>query len=297
MKKEEFSIDNKNIKSDRTIALISDIHLKDKIDRYYINSVLGSIDIMHPDYITLAGDYFYGMSSYYSFENPKSTETLKYYLNAFREIAPVVLSLGDRDIGRFHDKEKRAIFKSLESRDIYPLDNENIVLDDLNIMGYMVPKWGYAVDRITGRKRKIIVRDMEQVDFKLYNDKMNILLSHLPNIIIDKYIHERVPQLCQYDVVLSGHQHGGLTEEHAFKLNQLIDKLDDKKILEGCKAFLEELRYAGISLFSRNIIPFISMKTRGMHDVYGTKLIVGRGANPTPNLEDTYVSKIRIYKR
>lgn len=298
MKTETYVVENKKLQSDQTLAVISDLHLKDKVDLYYYACMLGAIEGIRPDYIALVGDYFHGLTGKYSFEDPESREHLKLYLHSLREIAPVVMSLGNHDVQRKHDKEKREkYFKSLEERDIYPLDNESAVLGDFNFMGYMPPKRAYPSDRIRRHKEKRIVEDMDTVDFNIKKDKMNILLSHLPNIILDEYIAQRMPELFKYDLILSGHHHGGsLTELQEEKLRNLIDELECKKSLKHCKEFLEKLRYAGFTSSYINAIPCVSMTTRGMHTVHGTPLIIGKGANPTNNLDNTYVTRVRCIK-
>lgn len=296
MKTENFVVENTKVSNDHTLALISDMHLKDTIDTFYFNSLIETIDNINPSYITLAGDYFHGLLGKYTFWNEQSRRHLLYYLHAFREIAPVIMSLGNHDIERLHDKEKRKHFKSLESKDLYPLDNENIVLNDMNFMGYIPPKWAYPVDRIVRRKEKMIVKDIKTVNFETKEDKMNILLSHLPNILRDKYIMERCPELYKYDLVLSGHHHGGLTEKQEVSLNKRIDRLEQINILKKHKNYLEELRYAGYMWITLNAIPFISKTTRGMHNVGGSTMIISRGAKTTHGIDDAYVTKVDIIK-
>lgn len=298
MKTETYVVDNSKLQSDQTLAVISDLHLKEDVDLYYYACMLGAVDGIKPDYIALVGDYFNGAFGKHSFENPESREHLKLYLHSLREIAPVVMSLGNDDVQRIHDKEKRKeYFKSLEERDIYPLDNESVVLGDFNFMGYMPPKKNYPVGHISRYKENRIIEDMDTVNFDIKKDKMNVLLSHLPNIIMDEYIAQRMPELYKYDLILSGHFHGGLNELQEQKLNRMIDKLQYKKSLKFCKDFLEKLRYAGFIHSHINPIPKVSVTTRGMHMVNGTPLIISRGANKTEGLDDTYVTKVRCIQK
>lgn len=296
MRTETYEVENNKLTKDYTIALISDMHLKSKLDNNYFNSMLSILKEINPSYIALAGDYFYGILGRYTFWNEESRRLLLYYLHAFREIAPVVMSLGNHDIERIHDKEKREHFKSLEDKDIYPLDNENIVLDDLNFMGYIPPKWAYPIDRIVKRKEKMIAKDIKSVCFELKEDKMNILLSHLSNLFFDEYIMRECPEIFKYDLVLSGHMHGGLTAKQEASLNRMIDRLESIELLKKYRDCLESFRYAGFIETGINPIPFVSKMTRGIHEVGGTTLVIGRGAKTIYGLDDAYITKVKLHK-
>ena len=296
MKTETYEVKNNNLTEDHTLALITDMHLKDELDKEYFDSMISTLEKVNPNYITLAGDYFQGLQGKYTFWKEKSRNHLLYYLHAFREMAPVIMSLGNHDIERLHDKEKREHFKSLEDNNIYPLDNESLVLDDMNFMGYIPPKWAYPIDRIVRRKERMIVKDINKYNFEIQDDKMNILLSHLPNILFDKYIMKKCPQIYQYDLVLSGHFHGGFTEEQEACLNKTIDRLEEIKLLKKHKEYLESLRYAGYIEISLNPIPCLAKTTRGMHEVGGTTMIISRGAKTKHGLDDAYVTEVKLQK-
>ena len=296
MKKEVFNVSNDKLTENRKLAVITDIHLYEEFIPRYFNGMMETVNDIKPDYITLVGDLV-GVTGKYSFRNPRVMKQLKYYLHAFRDIAPVVMSLGNHDIERIHDKEKREPFRQLKDRDIYPLDNENVILGDFNFMGYMIPKWAYAVDRIPKRKERIIEKDLNTVNFVTEEDKMNILLSHLPNLILDKYFQETFPDLYKYDLVLSGHFHGGLiTDDEVKLLNRTIDKLEKIELLKNKKDYLESLRDAGFCFVTLNKNPIISLKTRGMHEVNGTTLIISKGAARSRGIDSCYITEVNCLK-
>ena len=133
MKTETYVVENKKLQSDQTLAVISDLHLKDKVDLYYYACMLGAIEGIRPDYIALVGDYFHGLTGKYSFEDPESREHLKLYLHSLREIAPVVMSLGNHDVQRKHDKEKRE-FKTLKSDAVF----KNVIYNHKDIFIWFI---------------------------------------------------------------------------------------------------------------------------------------------------------------
>jgi predicted MPP superfamily phosphohydrolase len=291
MQKETFNVENSKVSSDKTIALISDMHLDSKFNKEYYSALLDMLDSINPNYITLCGDYFGRGSARVGFDDDTSRRHILKYLYAFREIAPVIMSLGNHDVRRFHDERKRDAFRSLEDKDIYPLDNANAVIDDVNFMGYMPTKWAYPADRIVRRKEKMILRDIEKTNFVIDENRMNILLSHLPNIIYDKYLMNNTKELYKYDLVLSGHHHGGLSKEHEKALNNILDRLEKIGVDK------EKFKYAGLSMSPINPIPFLGFKTRGMHEINGTNLIIGRGARSGRKLDDNFVTEVKIKKR
>ena len=297
MQKETFTVENDKVSSDKTIALVSDMHLQNNFNEDFYKDLLNMLDNINPNYITLCGDYFGRGNGKAGFDNPEARAHMLRYLYAFREIAPVIMSLGNHDIRRFHDEEKRMAFRSLEDTDIYPIDNTNTIIDDMNFMAYMTTKWAYPADRIIKIKEKMILKDIENTNFVIDNNRMNILLSHLPNIIYDKYLMKKAKDLYKYDLVLSGHHHGGMSLKHENTLNNTLDKLEEIKALKNYKEDIEKFRYAGLALSPINAIPFLGFMTRGMHEINGTNLIIGRGSRSERKLDENFVTEVKIKKK
>lgn len=298
MKIEKYIIENNKIQNDKTIALISDMHLGNKLNTRHYNNVIDRIDLINPDYITLVGDYFFGFGKY-NFMYPESRKLLLYYLDSLKEFAPVIMSLGNHDLSRLHEQELRESFKKLSHNGVYPLDNSNIIIDDFNFFGYFPPRKHFPIDDLTKKKEDIIIDDLKSLnDFQPIEDKINILLSHLPNLVLNDNIQKNIEELKLYDVILSGHAHNGylrLPVENA--LIKLSDNLQKIKILENYKEQLEALKYYGFCESIVNEIPFVRKINRGIHDINGSNLVVSKGANITHGHSESYITEINLVRK
>lgn len=298
MKIETYSVEKENIKKNKTIALVSDMHLGYKINNRHYNDLMDNIDQIKPDYITLVGDYFFGFGKY-NFDYPKSRELLKFYLESLKDYAPVIMSLGNHDLSRKNENELRYSFSNLAEYDIYPLDNTNIIIDEYNFFGYFPPRKHFPIDDLTKKKEKIIIDDLKSFEeFQPHKDKVNILLSHLPNIVLNDSIQRKIPELKNYDVILSGHAHNGYLRLPVEKsLVKLSDNLKKIKKLENYKEQLEAIKYYGFCESIVNDIPFIRKVNRGIHDINGSKLIISKGSNITHGHNESYVTEVKLVRK
>ena len=285
MKEESYIINSDKIDKDYTIINLSDIHLKDYIDNNFLDDIKTTIANNNPDYITLTGDYFKGHTKY-SFQNPNSKKAFYYFLDNLKELAPIILSLGNHDVRIKNENHYLLEFKKLEDKNIYPLLNEQITFDDIVFTGYFPPRISYAINRFSQNKKEIIQNNINDTLTTFNNSKLNILLCHLPNIILDKDIN----LFHNYDITLSGHTHNGmLSTKQEEKLNHLINILINKKFLMNYKEKLEKLRFYGLS----ESPPFYISHSRGMHKINDTTLIISRNCQDTKDFDNNYLTRVK----
>jgi len=284
---EKYSLKTNKIKKDIKIALISDIHYMDSIADDYNIKIINKVKEINPNYIVLGGDYFCGLGQF-SFLTASSMNCLRELLDGLKKIAPVIMMLGNHDLSIKQDSELREAFKTLKGKDIYPLDNETLELDDITFTSFFAHRKSYAISKITNKKLKIIIEDWYKYKFKINKNKYNILLHHLPDTILDETIKEKIPDIYKYDLVLSGHAHNGCySPERESKLK------DKDKYIGFCESIL-------------NRPMFVRKVCRGMHNVNGTKLVISRGITSgvkgllgnklilNTNKEYSYITEINI---
>lgn len=106
------------------------------------------------------------------------------------------------------DEKKKVIFDFLESNGIEILDNEKVVIEKdgetINLYGSWCNLKYYSA-KVSGEKYDFTVDVMNKImeNYKVEEEKYNILLAHNPNFI-DAYAKWGA------DLTLSGHIHGGM---------------------------------------------------------------------------------------
>ena len=184
-----------NIKAsiDTNIVLISDIHYYNKKDIIHLNKVLDNIKKLKPNFICIPGDLL-------DESNICDENCLIEWLNKLTNISKVILTLGNHEL--YIDKRKnlyglnnKLINKIKKIKNLYFLDNESKVIDNINFTGVSLD-----IDQYHKEEKYIIDFDKYNLDNKYYN----IVLCHTPMSITNK------TNLKNIDLVLCGHMHGGL---------------------------------------------------------------------------------------
>lgn len=168
------------------LAVLADIHFR-KVDEF-----IPLINNRHPDYILIPGDLFDGMKLKQKENNYEYIIYAIKILNSLSNIAPTYMSLGNHE-------------KWLDSSEIDYLKNANAIL--LDNMFNLLQNDVYIGGLTSGKNYKEV--DKQQVPdlnfVKKYDeiDAFKILLCHHPEYY-SKYLLDT-----QFDVIISGHAHGG----------------------------------------------------------------------------------------
>ena len=206
----EYNISNK---LNKCIVLISDMHYKDKNDLNRLNYILKEIKKHKPNYICIPGDIIDK-----SIINDEK-EFIQ-WLKKLSEICKVIISLGNHEFYmnkyiNIYNLNTELMEKIKNINNIYLLDNENIILDNVNFIGITPAIQYYDESKKLNDFHKYL--DMIKVENNCYN----ILLCHNPlylcneNILEDKNI----------DLILCGHTHGGVVPKflrNIFKSSGII---------------------------------------------------------------------------
>lgn len=199
-------------KLNKNIVLISDLHYQDKKDIKILNNVLDNIKKLKPDYICIAGDI----------TDKAFIKDEKEYIEWFKKlskISKVIISLGNHE---FYIKKYRKIYglnkellkKISNIENVYLLDNENIIIDNINFIGLTIPMKYYKEE-----KHNDFYKCLNNL--KINKKYYNVLLCHSPINICDKEILKNK----NIDLILCGHMHGGIVPKcmrKIFKYNGLI---------------------------------------------------------------------------
>ncbi len=197
-------ITNYEIKStiNKKIVLISDIHYYSRHDLKKLESIYNQIKILNPNYICITGDFI---------DEAKVLEEdlFVFFLKKLSKIGKVIMSLGNHDI-TIKGKEKTYFYneelfnKIKRIRNVYLLDNETKVIDDICFIGINL---GFSHYYENNENFLDFINVFNNIK-KINHNKYNILICHSPLSVTR---NEVIKNLKDIDLVLCGHTHGGMT--------------------------------------------------------------------------------------
>lgn len=230
----KYNISNK---LNKKIVLISDIHYSTKEDIDALNYVLDNIKKIKPNYICIAGDTL-------DTANPNDFNLLIKWLKSLSKIAKVIMIYGNHEFyldrkNNEYGLNKNNIDEIKSINNLYFLDNENILIDNINFIGLTLPIEHYMLKCESKEDFKKYVKNI-----KSNKKNYNILLCHSP-INISK---EEIIKDINVDLVLCGHMHGGLTP------NFLKPVLKNTGFISPQKSLFPKCAYGNIKIYNKNII-------------------------------------------
>lgn len=197
MKKIFYKIKNKKFQENKRIVLISDLH-----DNHW-ESLAAEVASLNPDIIAVPGDLTSRLDllegEYAKTDKKTATHAAAFALLAqFSAIAPTFYSIGNHELcGHYYKKnfglsihpENSAL---IEKSGAVLLDNRFVCINGINIGGLT-----------SGMTNEDLVPHLEWMDEPRNTEAPTVLLCHHPEYY-EKYLKGR-----GFDVVLSGHAHGG----------------------------------------------------------------------------------------
>ena len=121
----------------KSIVLISDIHYYEKEQINHLNKVLDNIKKINPDYICITGDIT-------DKANIPNFDDFMKWLNKLANITKVIMVLGNHEYyvnKRKHEYKLNEfnIDRIKKIKNLYLLDNDNLILDNINFIGLTLP--------------------------------------------------------------------------------------------------------------------------------------------------------------
>lgn len=214
MKRNEYTLCSSKVKSDKNIAIVSDLHISENSSETTLVEVLDTLDDIDPTHIVIPGDlYNVDMTT---IAGNKVTD----FVNTATEIAPVYYVKGNtEDLGSILNYRilPNGMEKGQNERlhilceDINGEQTETFTESDLSISGIRLPEEFYKQCEL--EKLNMLFSKYQDYLEKLLKLKngYNILLCHDPIIrdILDlmEALKERP---LGFDLIISGHNHGGM---------------------------------------------------------------------------------------
>ncbi len=177
----EIKIKLPKLKTNKTIAMITDIHVGKALGGAFLLGLVEKINTLKADIVVIVGDLVDD-----KIENV--TEDLK-ALNKLQSKEGTYYVAGNHE----YYNGAESIFEFLQTLDITILHNKNIELDAFNLAG---------VSDLAGMRFNYLKPDLDSAQNNLNINKPSILLAHQPKFV-------RQNDVSAFDLVLSGHTHAG----------------------------------------------------------------------------------------
>lgn len=218
----------------KNIVLISDIHYKDKEDIKRLNYILENIKKINPDYICIPGDIIDKSRVEYE-------EVFINWLKRLSKITKVIISIGNHEF--YMDTGVYGLNKSFFNKvsninNLYLLDNKNVIIDDINFIGFTIPIEYYKENY----NSKDFIECLDKI--KTYKKYYNILLCHSPINICNKDILKNR----NIDLILCGHMHGGVVPKFIRPI------LKNKGLISPNKKLFPKFAYGYLKINKTSII-------------------------------------------
>lgn len=205
------------IKRDISIMHLSDIHFSINTKTSQLDEIKKMIYVNNPDYVMITGDLIDDSSI---IKNKYKIRELVSFLSDISEFTLVIISLGNHDILVNSDK---SFFKKLNDlKNIYVLDNDIYVDEYVYVAGLTLPSnYYYNIEHDESvRVLSEYLDEQKRILKKKSKGLVGIALIHSPICLTDSSI---LLKLSGFDLILSGHTHGGM-------IPSFMDKLFPKNI-------------------------------------------------------------------
>lgn len=193
------------LKKKLKIAFLSDLHGKHYGEGNF--KLFNKIEEYSPDLILIGGDMIVATKE----DNSAQLKEVSDFLKRLSARYNVVYALGNHEERAklnedFYGNSYRDFEKLLNEGGIKIYDNESVELNDLKISCLTIPRSCYKhFDKITWDEA-----ELKELSREFDAAKLNVLLAHNPDFF---------KEYCKYspDVILSGHNHGGVVRIPFFK--------------------------------------------------------------------------------
>lgn len=209
----KYELESEKINSNKNILVISDIHSNTK----YLKKIIKYINKIDIDYIFIPGDLL-------DFRDSLNKDELVDILNDLSNNKKIIISMGNHDSliidkgnylydihcnNDFYDKLNRNIIVLKEEFECIKVDEINVSALNIN------PVWFKNKE-----EKQEFQRFIDSLNIDINKEEFNIMLSHSPNGFIDNNKIINYKNIENVDLILSGHNHGGLTPNIIQKISK-----------------------------------------------------------------------------
>lgn len=202
-----YSFFSEKVDQTQRVVLLSDLHdifTNKKVAKQLIHDV----NQLYAHHIAIAGDTMQGNK----YSDSTKCSQLSYFLDALSEAQPVVLSLGNHDLVGLTEYGRRKFRDLGERSNVYPLDNQTLILDDFRISGFSTGREAYAPsNHVSGKVNQLFAEEWNESGIEVEPDSPFIeeLVGHAPHPLASDWVGKKARGIRNFDLYLTGHLHDG----------------------------------------------------------------------------------------
>lgn len=260
---------------EKNILVAGDIHYHPNVDKQLFKLLIKHTQETNPDFILLPGDL---IETIEFIDYKHERDFFEYFVKSLAEICPVIIVLGNHEIGDFvaanalkrnYNYNVKAInyFHELNKyKNVYFLNNEQTKIKDIMFLGFN-PSLSSYLKRNDKKTNEEFVEDYIRSGLKMAEQDYNILLTHSSMLLENEEVKNGIPDFKQTDLVVSGHWHDGYLPK---KFDKILGKTNAGLFLTPITA------------------PFPGVWCRGVHDFGRGYVFITQGFRKwTPNIKLT----------
>lgn len=215
MKRNEYTIYSDKIDSDKNIAVCADLHLNENTSKKKINEVLQKLDEIKPSHIVIPGDLYDVCYSTIEVRDDIVTD----FINEATDISDVYYVKGNIEqrsmllpYGIYYNNNPHF---HLLCENIPSGKDKIIYNNDVNVSAIKLPLDFYYLSE-EERCSQLLERYnkyLEKLSKYCGSKNFNVLLCHDPIIIKALELYQNNHPQLNFDLIVSGHNHGGIFPE------------------------------------------------------------------------------------
>lgn len=239
----EYTLTSPKIKADKTILNISDLH--GNIEA--LKSIKEYLKKSKIDFITMPGDITDSLVQPGIEEFAEELKSIEY--KNYIALGNHDVSISARPEDTVDNLDEYSLFKKMKDFSNGKFVTEDFshiqVDDDIDLYVINLPKEYYSTEDLYGKKevKKSLKECLNKIDNQVNKDKFNILLIHSPNGLVDKNNIIDDEFIKNINLILSGHNHGGLLPpffQDIFKNNRGLVGAYEKLFLKPAYGFITD---------------------------------------------------------
>ncbi len=195
---------NENALTDITLIHLSDIHFNLYTKEKKLLKIKEMIYLANPDYVLITGDL---LDTPDIVKNKYKIKELLSFLTSISDRFKVLISLGNHDV--FSESDFKFFNKLNDLKNIYILNDDYYKDENIFIGGVTLPN-NYYYNITRDESDKVLVEHLinsKKLVNRLPRNIPKVLMIHSPIRVMDDMV---INKLKDYDLILSGHTHGGM---------------------------------------------------------------------------------------
>lgn len=202
----KYEIEN-NVKVNKKIIHISDIHYSEKYNKKRLSLLFNEIKKTNPNYICITGD----LIDDYSITKNIEFKYFENWLKDLSKICKIIIIIGNHEY--IKKENKKYIFNNdiewlnnIKNENIIVLNNQIYSDENIDFIGYN------PYFKNINENNMDIIKQINNIDNLIKKSKKDfkIFMIHTPFLLLRNDNYRKIKNFKELNIILSGHTHGGM---------------------------------------------------------------------------------------